>query len=95
MNAQIAVVGALRLAATSGVSTKSSSPFAAKSIGFGALSIWMDPFMRKLLKKSAKAPRVMITDKLKSYGAARICSIRDSTIEPRIRICRQGDVRGL
>ena len=27
--------------------------------------------MRKLLKKSAKAPRVMITDKLKSYGAAR------------------------
>jgi putative transposase len=37
--------------------------------------------MRKLLKKSAKAPRVMITDKLKSYGAARnvvatICSRR-------------------
>jgi putative transposase len=27
--------------------------------------------MRKLLKKSARAPRVMITDKLKSYGAAR------------------------
>jgi putative transposase len=27
--------------------------------------------MRKLVKKSAKAPRVMITDKLKSYGAAR------------------------
>ena len=27
--------------------------------------------MRKLLKKSAKAPRVMITDKLKSYGATR------------------------
>ena len=27
--------------------------------------------MRKLLKKSAKAPCVMITDKLKSYGAAR------------------------
>jgi putative transposase len=27
--------------------------------------------MRKLLKKSAKTPRVMITDKLKSYGAAR------------------------
>ena len=27
--------------------------------------------MRKLLKKSAKAPRVIITDKLKSYGAAR------------------------
>ena len=27
--------------------------------------------MRKLLKKSACAPRVMITDKLKSYGAAR------------------------
>ena len=27
--------------------------------------------MRKLLKKSGKAPRVMITDKLKSYGAAR------------------------
>ena len=27
--------------------------------------------MRKLLKKFAKAPRVMITDKLKSYGAAR------------------------
>jgi putative transposase len=27
--------------------------------------------MRKLLMKSAKAPRVMITDKLKSYGAAR------------------------
>jgi transposase-like protein len=29
------------------------------------------PLMRKLLMKSAKAPRVMITDKLKSYGAAR------------------------
>ena len=28
--------------------------------------------MRKLLKKSERAPRVMITDKLKSYGAARI-----------------------
>jgi len=28
-------------------------------------------FMRKLLKKSAKAPRVLITDKLRSYGAAR------------------------
>ena len=27
--------------------------------------------MRKLLKKLAKAPRVMITDKLKCYGAAR------------------------
>lgn len=27
--------------------------------------------MRKLLKKSATAPRVMITDKLKSYAAAR------------------------
>jgi putative transposase len=27
--------------------------------------------MRKLLKKSARAPRVMITDKLKSFGAAR------------------------
>jgi putative transposase len=27
--------------------------------------------MRKLLKKLAKAPRVMITDKLKSHGAAR------------------------
>jgi putative transposase len=27
--------------------------------------------MRRLLKKSGKAPRVMITDKLKSYGAAR------------------------
>jgi putative transposase len=27
--------------------------------------------MRKLLKKSTRAPRVMITDKLKSYGAAR------------------------
>ena len=27
--------------------------------------------MRKLLKKSAKAPRVMIADNLKSYGAAR------------------------
>jgi putative transposase len=27
--------------------------------------------MRKLLKRSAKAPRVIITDKLKSYGAAR------------------------
>jgi putative transposase len=27
--------------------------------------------MSKLLKKSTKAPRVMITDKLKSYGAAR------------------------
>ena len=27
--------------------------------------------MRKLLKKSKRAPRVMITDKLKSYGAAR------------------------
>ena len=27
--------------------------------------------LRKLLKKSARAPRVMITDKLKSYGAAR------------------------
>ena len=27
--------------------------------------------MRKLLKKSARAPRVMITDKLRSYGAAR------------------------
>jgi putative transposase len=28
-------------------------------------------FMRKLLRKSAKAPRVLITDKLRSYGAAR------------------------
>ena len=28
-------------------------------------------FMRKLLKKSARAPRVLITDKLRSYGAAR------------------------
>ena len=27
--------------------------------------------MRKLLKKPAKAPRVIITDKLKSYAAAR------------------------
>ena len=27
--------------------------------------------MRQLLKKSGKGPRVMITDKLKSYGAAR------------------------
>src|SRR5208337_1725521 len=27
--------------------------------------------MRKLLKKAARAPRVMITDKLRSYGAAR------------------------
>ena len=27
--------------------------------------------MRKLLKKSGRAPRAMITDKLKSYGAAR------------------------
>ena len=27
--------------------------------------------MRKLFKKSARAPRVMITDRLKSYGAAR------------------------
>jgi putative transposase len=27
--------------------------------------------MRKLLKKSARAPRVLITDKLKSYGAAK------------------------
>ena len=27
--------------------------------------------MRKLLKKSAKVPRVLITDKLKSYAAAR------------------------
>ena len=27
--------------------------------------------IRKLLKKSARAPRVMIADKLKSYGAAR------------------------
>jgi putative transposase len=27
--------------------------------------------MRKFLKEAAKAPRVMITDKLKSYGAAR------------------------
>jgi putative transposase len=27
--------------------------------------------MRKLLRKSAKAPRVQITDKLRSYGAAR------------------------
>jgi len=28
-------------------------------------------FMRKLLKKSTRAPRVLITDKLRSYGAAR------------------------
>ena len=28
-------------------------------------------FMRKLLRKSTKAPRVLITDKLRSYGAAR------------------------
>ena len=28
-------------------------------------------FMRKLLRKSTKAPRVLMTDKLRSYGAAR------------------------
>ena len=37
----------------------------------------------------------MITDKLKSYGAARIGSKRDSTIEPRTRIRRPGDASGL
>ena len=59
--------------------------------------------MRKLLKKSKRPPRVMITDKLKSYGAAR----KDmglkiehrqhkglNKIVRRTPICRQGDASG-
>lgn len=118
-NSQIAFVGALQHVATNGISTKSSSPFAGKSIGFGVLSIRMDSFstfsfitgadraaaqrlMRKLLKKSGRAPCVMITDKLKFYGAARkdmgsalsIGNIKGLITGRRTHICRRGDVSG-
>ena len=86
-NFPIASVGALRLVAINGVWTRSPSRSAAGSIGYGALSTRTvlnvlvqnrrdrtaaQRLMRKLLQKSERAPRVMITDKLISYDAARI-----------------------
>ena len=58
--------------------------------------------LRKLLKRQMRRPRVMITDKLASYGAAKrrscpassIGSIRDSTTERRIRTSRHADESG-
>ena len=58
-------------------------------------------FFRKLLKGSAYVPRVLITDKLKSYGAAKrdIANIAISTTAPRILTSRHasgsGACRGL
>ena len=55
--------------------------------------------MRKLLKKYAMAPRVMITDKLRSYAAAKrdlrcgagIDNTRVSTTGPKTHINRPDD----
>ena len=57
---------------------------------------------RKLLKKQARAPRVLITDKLQDYAAAKreimpgssIASTRASTTGRRIPINRPGDESG-
>ena len=58
--------------------------------------------MKKLLKSAGTPPRVMITDKLRSYGAARAKMgfhvehrhTKLSTIGPRILISRRGDASG-
>jgi len=57
--------------------------------------------LRKLLKRQGRAPRVMITDKLASYPAAKKDLMpgvehcrRDSTTGPRIRTSRHDDASG-
>jgi putative transposase len=58
--------------------------------------------LRKLLKKQLRAPRVLITDKLKSYAAVKREIMpgvehrqhKGSTTEPRIRINRPDDESG-
>jgi putative transposase len=58
--------------------------------------------LRKLLKRQMRPPRVMITDKLASYGAAKreimpassIASIRASITERRTRTSRHADESG-
>jgi putative transposase len=58
--------------------------------------------LRKLLKKQGRAPRVLVTDKLKSYAAAKrtimpgwsTVSTRASTTEPRTRISQPDDASG-
>ena len=58
--------------------------------------------LRKLLKRQCRAPRVMVTDKLASYGAAKREVMPDvehrrqraSTTGPRIRTSRRDDENG-
>ncbi|MHC2696572.1 transposase-like protein [Bradyrhizobium liaoningense] len=60
--------------------------------------------MKKLLKSAGTPPRVMITDKLRSYGAARAKmgfhvehrqhKALNPAIGPRILISRRGDASG-
>ena len=58
--------------------------------------------MRKLLRKQGFAPEMLVTDKLRSYGAAKTqlaCRLATSkacgrTTGPRIRICRCDDASG-
>ena len=73
--------------ATNGTSMRSSSPLAARNTGCGGLSIRTvvldvlvqsrrntkaaKRLMRKLMKGQGRSPRVIITDKLRSYGSAK------------------------
>jgi putative transposase len=94
-------------AATNGTSMRSSSPSLGRSIGSGALSTKRQkaakrPF-RKLLKEQGRAPRVLITDKLKSAirpPSAKSClasstgSTKTSITERRIPTNRRDDESG-
>jgi hypothetical protein len=58
--------------------------------------------MRKLLRKQGFAPKTLVTDKLRSYGAAKtqlacrpaMSKACGRTTGPRIRICRCDDASG-